>query len=138
MNVSNSEGALGAVGVWAPPFSTFSVGVSPLVQKAVQREENKTEVSPSPKIVWEPHFCRSQPSGPVWSLESVGEILCQKFKFVAEIWISWQKYILNLCEKNNIKININITILWEYWNLSVVKLSFFQTHRFEITEPNCT
>jgi hypothetical protein len=36
----------------------------------------------------------------------VGEILWQKFKFVAEIWISWQKYILNLCEKNNININM--------------------------------
>ena len=41
----NQMCALEAVGVWAPPFSTFSVGVSPLVQKAVQREENKTEVS---------------------------------------------------------------------------------------------
>ena len=44
MNVSNSEGALEAVGVWASPFSKVSVGASPLVQKAVQREENKTEV----------------------------------------------------------------------------------------------
>jgi hypothetical protein len=43
MNVSKTEGALEAVGVWAPPFLLrfyFSVGVSPLIQKAVLREEN--------------------------------------------------------------------------------------------------
>ena len=50
MNVSNSEGALEAVGVWAPPFSTFSVGVSPLVQKAVQREENKLKFPQAPRL----------------------------------------------------------------------------------------
>ena len=69
MSISNSEGALEAVGVLgafsSPPFSTVSVGASPLVQnKYSKREENRTGVSPSPKIVWEPHFCRSQPSGP--------------------------------------------------------------------------
>ena len=118
-------------------FLHFPVGVSPLVQKTVHRKM-RIQKFKSSKIVWELLFCRSQPSGPVWFLESVGEILCQKFKFVAEIWISWQKYILNLCEKNNIKININITILWEYWNLSVVKLSFFRPTVFKITKPNCT
>jgi hypothetical protein len=55
MNVSKTEGALEAVGVWAPPFFyVFSVGVSPLIQKAVQREENLK--FKSPKIVWEPIF----------------------------------------------------------------------------------
>jgi hypothetical protein len=57
MNVSKTEGALEAVGVWAPPFLLrfyFSVGVSPLIQKAVQREENLK--FKSPKIVWESIF----------------------------------------------------------------------------------
>jgi hypothetical protein len=55
MNVSKTEGALEAVGVWAPPFFyVFSVGVSPLIQKAVQREENLK--FKSPKIVWESIF----------------------------------------------------------------------------------
>jgi len=79
-------------------FLHFPVGVSPLVQKTVHRNMRVLKFKSS-KIVWEPFFCRSQHSGPEWFPEFVGEILWQKFKFVAEIWISWQKYILIFVRK---------------------------------------
>jgi hypothetical protein len=45
--------------------STVSVGASPLVQNSIPREKRlDLEFPQSLKIVWEPKFCWSQPSGP--------------------------------------------------------------------------
>jgi hypothetical protein len=130
MNISKSDVCTGSCGSMGPTvFYTF------LLESAHWSRKQYTDIwgyrsLKVPRLCGSYFFCRSQPSGPVWSLESVGEILCQKFKFVAEIWISWQKYILNLCEKKQHQNQ------HQYYHFVGVlepvscETFIFQTHRF--------
>ena len=136
MNVSKTEGALEAVGVWAPPFSyVFSVGVSPLIQKAVQ--EKRIWSLKAPRLCGSQFFCRSQP---FWS--RIAFWICGRINSMTDQTDSFKNNNDSKCI-TNVKISTSkstsiSTLCGSNWKLSCMKFFNFSAHRFKSKEPACT